>query len=45
MNKKLISNKIEKDEFNFNNEEDDYIILINRLKKIGSIIKLLEKKT
>ena len=44
MNKELISNKIENDEFNFNNEDNDYTILISRLKEIGSIIKLLDKK-
>ena len=44
MNNKSISNKIENDEFNFKNEDDEYTTLISRLKEIGSIIKLLDKK-
>ena len=37
------SNNIEKDEFNFINEESDYKDLIIRLNKIKSTIALLEK--
>jgi len=43
MNKKLISNNFKNDEFNLNTEEDDYKILITRLKQIRVNIELLEK--
>ena len=43
MNKKLISNNFKNDEFNLNTKEDDYKILITRLKQIRVNIELLEK--
>ena len=43
MNEELILNKIENEDSYLNNEEDDYDILITKLKEIGSIISLLEK--
>ena len=43
MNKKSTSNKIENDQLNLNNE-DEYNILITRLKELGSIIALLDKQ-
>ena len=43
MNGNLNSNKIEKDEFNENTEDSDYIDLITKLKEIKSNIAFLEK--
>ena len=43
MSENLISNNIENDEFNLNNEESDYENLITRLREIKSKIFLLEK--
>ena len=43
MSKDLTSNNIEKDEFNLNSEENDYEILMSRLKEIKITITLLEK--
>jgi len=43
MSENLDSNNTENDEFNLNDEESDYINLITRLKKIKSIIALLQK--
>ena len=43
MSENLNSNNIENDEFKLNNEDSDYVDLINRLKEIKSIIALLEK--
>ena len=43
MSEDLISNNIENDEFNLNNEDGDYKDLIIRLKEIKSTIALLEK--
>ena len=40
----LNSNNFENDDFKLNNEDNDYVDLINRLKEIKSIIALLEKK-
>ena len=37
------SNNIEKDKFNKNNEDGNYIDLIEKLKEIKSTIALLEK--
>ena len=43
MDEKIISKNIENDEFNLNSDEDDYKILITRLKQIKVNIELLEK--
>jgi len=43
MSENLNSNNIENDEFNFINEDSDYINLITRLNEIKSTIALLEK--
>ena len=43
MNEELILNKIENEDSYFNNEEDDYDILITKLKEIKLNISLLEK--
>ena len=43
MSENLNSNNIQYDESNLNYEESDYKELINRLKKIKSIVVLLEK--
>ena len=43
MSENLISNNIENNDFNLNNEESDYKNLITRLKDIKSTIVLLEK--
>ena len=43
MNKKLITNNIENDEFKLNSEENDYENLITRLKQIKLNIDLLGK--
>ena len=43
MSENLISNSIENDESNLNNEDSDYEDLINRLKEIKFTIALLEK--
>ena len=43
MIKKLISNNIEKDEYEINSEENDYKNLITRLKQIRLNIDLLGK--
>jgi len=43
MNEKLISNNIEKDEYEINSEENDYKNLITRLKQIRLNIDLLGK--
>ena len=43
MDKKIISENIENDEFNLNSEENDYKNLINRLKQIRLNIELLGK--
>ena len=43
MSDNLTSNIIENDEFNQNDDESDYNVLITRLKEIKSIIALLEK--
>ena len=43
MNEKLISNNIEKDEYEINSEENDYKNLIIRLKQIRLNIDLLGK--
>ena len=42
MNEELSSNKIENEKFKLNNSEDDFNILITKLKDIGSTITLLE---
>ena len=39
----LNSNNIEEDEFNLNNEDIDYKVLITRLQEIKLTIALLEK--
>ena len=44
MNENFTSNNIENDDFNLNNVEIDYEILITRLKEISKTITLLEKK-
>jgi len=44
MDQKLSSNKIDKDEFILNNQENDYNILITRLKEINLTISLLQKQ-
>ncbi len=43
MSRSFNSNNIENNEFNLNNEESDYKVLITRLKEIKSTISLLEK--
>jgi len=43
MSGNLNSNKIEKDQFNVNTEDNDYKDLITILKEIKSTIALLEK--
>ena len=43
MSGNLNSNNIETDECNLNTEESDYKELMTRLKKIRSIVALLEK--
>jgi len=43
MSENLNSNIKENDEFNQNTEESDYKELMSRLKKIRSIVALLEK--
>ena len=43
MSGNLNSNNIEKDEFNLNTNEKDYIHLITRLKEMKITIALLEK--
>ena len=43
MSENLKSNNIENDEFNLNAEESDYKELMTRLKKIRSMVALLEK--
>ena len=44
MNENSSSNNFVSDDLIQNNDEKDYTILINRLKEIGKIISLLEKK-
>tara|TARA_B100001989_G_scaffold14309_1_gene8918 strand:- start:193 stop:342 length:150 start_codon:yes stop_codon:yes gene_type:complete len=44
MDQKFSSNKIDKDEFILNNQENDYNNLITRLKEINLTIELLQKK-
>ena len=44
MDKKFSSNKIDKDEFILNNQENDYKNLITRLKEINLTIRLLQKQ-
>ena len=44
MDQKLSSNKIDKDEFILNNQDNDYNILITRLKEINLTISLLQKQ-
>ena len=43
MSGNLNSNSLEKDEFNVNTEDSDYIDLTTKLKEIKSNIALLEK--
>ena len=43
MNEKLTPNNIGKDEFNKSNSDNDYKILINKLREIKNKIALLEK--
>ena len=43
MSRDLFSNNIEKDEFNLNSEDNDYEILMSRLKEIKITISLLKK--
>ena len=43
MNERFTSNNLENDDATLQNEENDYRILINRLKEISSKIALLEK--
>ena len=43
MNEKLISNNIEKDDYDINSEDNDYKNLITRLKQIRVNIDLLGK--
>ena len=43
MSENLISNNIQNDRLNLNNEENDYNSLITRLKEIKRSIALLEK--
>ena len=44
MDQKFFSNKIDKDEFILNNQENDYKNLITRLKEINLTIELLQKQ-
>ena len=44
MDQKFSSNKIDKDEFILNNQENDYKNLITRLKEINLTIELLQKQ-
>ena len=44
MSENLNSNNLEKDEFNLNNEDVDYKVLITKLQEIKLTIALLEKK-
>ena len=44
MDQKFSTNKIDKDEFNLNNQENDYKNLITRLKEINLTIELLQKQ-
>ena len=44
MDQKFSSNKIDEDEFIFNNQDNDYKSLITRLKKISLTIELLQKQ-
>ena len=44
MNQKFSSNKIDKDEFILNDQENDYKNLITRLKEINVNIELLQKQ-
>tara|TARA_B100001287_G_C22621654_1_gene500387 strand:+ start:34 stop:183 length:150 start_codon:yes stop_codon:yes gene_type:complete len=44
MDQKFSSNKIDKDEFILNNQENDYNNLITRLKEINLTIELLQKQ-
>ena len=44
MDQKFSTNKIDKDEFNLNNQENDYKNLITRLKEINLTIDLLQKQ-
>ena len=43
MSENLNSNNLEKDEFNLNNEDVDYKVLITKLQEIKLTIALLEK--
>ena len=43
MNENLISNNIQNDDLNLNEEESDYKNLMTRLKEIKTTIALLEK--
>ena len=43
MNEELILNKIENEDSSYNNQDDDFDILITKLKEIGLIISSLEK--
>ena len=43
MSENLNSNNIENNEFNLNNEDSDYAVLITRLNEIKSTIAFLEK--
>ena len=44
MDQKFSSNKIDKDEYILNNQENDYNNLITRLKEINLTIELLQKQ-
>ena len=44
MDQKFSSNKLDKDEFILNNQENDYNNLITRLKEINLTIELLQKQ-
>ena len=44
MDQKFSSNKIDKDKFILNNQDNDYKSLITRLKKINLTIELLQKQ-
>ena len=44
MDQKFSSNKIDKDDFILKNQENDYKILITRLKEINFTIALLQKQ-
>ena len=44
MDQKFSSNKIDKDQFILNNQDNDYKSLITRLKKINLTIELLQKQ-